>query len=132
MSGKLGQKSNLSTQVPSRYTRKSLFRLLDGRSKVARLLRDRRAVLTVGLGGEGERAYEDDSLLDRFLSLEAVIAQQETSLSNGEPVDLAAYLSGLNTFLGMKKQISALRRVVAAARDEHDPLLIEHDEASHG
>jgi hypothetical protein len=75
MSGKLGQKSNLSTQVPSRYTRKSLFRLLDGRSKVARLLRDRRAVLTVGLGGEGERAYEDDSLLDRFLSLEAVIAQ---------------------------------------------------------
>jgi len=133
MSGKQGQKSHLSTRVPARYTRKSLFRLLDGRSKVARLLRERKAVLNVGLGREAERSYEDDSLLDRFLSLEAVLAQQETALSNGEAVDLAAYLSGLNTFLGMKKQISALRRIVAASREEQDPLLIEHDnEAPHG
>lgn len=129
MSGVKGAKSKKATEVPNQVTRRSLFRLLDGRSKVSRLLCDRRAILTMGLGGSTARHYEDNSLLGRFLSLESILEKMESRLYNGEAVDLQVYFAGLNTFTGMKKQISALRRVMAESHNEHDPLLIEHAEA---
>ena len=135
MSGIPGQTSQLPREIPDhpRFGRRNLFRLLDGRSKIARLLRERRCTLTTGLGNAGIRPYEDDSLVDRFLSLEAVIQKMEIELASGQAIDLPSYLTALNVFLSMKRQLSNLRQAVTKERDAH-PLTIEgeNEGSQHG
>ena len=131
MSGVKGARSQRATTVPSRYGRKNWFRLLDGRSKVAKLLGGRRTTLMTSLGYPAALPYEDDSLCDRFLSVEAVVQKMELALANEDAVDLPLYLNALNTYVGLKKQVSVLRRLLRT-QTPTDPLMIEHDGDPHG
>ena len=109
MAGKAGQKSQLPTEIPERYT-SSFLDELDGRSRVARELRSRWSALANAQGGERELSYMRRSLVNRFIHLECWLENQEAALANGQKIDEAKYFAALNSFAGLLGKLGLERR----------------------
>lgn len=113
MSGKRGQQSLKATDIETRYDAK-FMEDLDGRSLVARALRQRLGELTADLGGWDALSYPERSLCQRMVHLERLIESKELTLAQGRRVDENKYvnavccLSGLFSKIGLK----ARRKVV--------------------
>lgn len=110
MSGKLGQKSVKPTETPSRYS-EDFLALMDRRSKVARLLKQRLNELQNDLGGEDNLSYAKRSLIRRAIFIEAQLEKEEAEMAQGNEVNLGSYFQATNSLLGLFKTLGLDRQV---------------------
>ena len=120
MSGKGGQRSQLRTGVPDAYPWTFRCEALDGRTRTARALRERRQLLVAHLGGAP--SYPEGMLSERAIHLDALCAQHEARLAQGEDIDVTRYLQAcqvLHAILGKlgisprPKPVTPLREYIA-------------------
>jgi hypothetical protein len=108
MSGKPGQQSEKATDLSGRYDPNLE---LDGRSFVARTLRDRLRALTNDQGGAKNLSYQRLSLNKRAIHVERLIEKTfEVPLANGQPVDVNAYLAAINSLSNLYSKIGLERK----------------------
>ncbi|MDR4469110.1 MAG: hypothetical protein MRJ68_12585 [Nitrospira sp.] len=109
MSGIKGQKGLKRVMVDATYT-PSFLDELDGRCRVAKLIRGRFTTLVGDQGGLSHLSYQRQSLCWRFLHLEAWIENQEQALAEGKKIDEARYLASLNSYVGLLARLGLERR----------------------
>jgi hypothetical protein len=110
MSGKPGQQGNKAVDVPQRYE-EHFMADLDGRTLVARELRDRLHALCADLGGVSSLSYQEVSLCRRLIHLERLVEQKEMRLAQGHRVDENLYFCGINALSGLLSKIGLKRRM---------------------
>lgn len=84
---------------------------LDGRTEVARMMRERFQHLTDELGPD--LSYVQICLIERALWLELWLSRQERRLASGEEIDAALWLQGVGTLQGV---LALLCRLATGAR----------------
>lgn len=107
--------SGRSAEIPERYSEDFVAKL-DGRTQIARIIRDRLEELQTDLGGRDALSYQQRSLTKRAIWLEAVIEQQEIALSKGEVIDQGKLTQAVNSLIGLLKTLGLDRK----ARDVPD------------
>lgn len=112
---KNGTDSAKCSDIPPRYSETWIERM-DGRTQVARAIRDRLADLQADLGGPEAMSYQQRSLSKRAIWMEAVIEQQEIALSKGEEIDQGKLTQAVNSLIGLLKTLGLERK----ARDVPD------------
>ncbi|PKL95570.1 MAG: hypothetical protein CVV18_05000 [Gammaproteobacteria bacterium HGW-Gammaproteobacteria-8] len=115
MSTENGTDTGKSRDIPPRYSETWIERM-DGRTQVARAIRDRLEALQSDLGGPDSMSYQQRSLSKRAIWMEAVIEQQEIALSKGEEIDQGKLTQAVNTLIGLLKTLGLERK----ARDVPD------------
>lgn len=117
MSGKAGQLGSKPTEVPLRFGERFLADM-DGRSEVARTLRDRLQALVSDLGGLSSLSYQEVSLCRRLIHLERLVEQKELRLAQGGKLDENLYFNSINSLSGLLSKIGLKRRVkILALKD---------------
>lgn len=111
--------SGKSGELPERYSEDWLAKL-DGRTAIARVIRDRLEDLQADLGGRDQLSYQQRSLTKRAIWMECIIEQQEIALSRGEDVDQGKLTQAVNSLIGILKTLGLQRQ----ARDV--PSLAEY------
>jgi|SRR5690554_749078 len=91
-----------SAELPPQYSDDFIERM-DGRTRIAQVVRSRYDALTSDLGGHDALSYTRRSLAKRAIYVEAAIEQQEAALSRGEPVDLGKVSVLTNSLIGLYK-----------------------------
>ena len=114
MNQRNGTDTGKSSELPDRYSEDWLAKL-DGRTAIARVIRDRLEDLQTDLGGRDSLSYQQRSLTKRAVWMEAVIEQQEIALSRGEPVDQGKLTQAVNSLIGILKTLGLQRK----AKDIH-------------
>jgi hypothetical protein len=104
-----GTDTGKSTELPDRYSEDWLAKL-DGRTAIARVIRDRLDELQTDLGGRDSLSYQQRSLTKRAIWMEAIIEQQEIALSKGEEVDQGKLTQAVNSLIGLLKTLGLERR----------------------
>ena len=82
MGGKNGLRPKLPRLMPVRY-REDFAAVMDGRSRLAREVRDRLSALVADLGGEDALSHAQRSLCQRAVWLELCIEHEETRIAEG-------------------------------------------------
>lgn len=95
--------------VPSSYSEDWLEQL-DGRTRVARILRERMTTLSTDLGGWDTLSYQRRSLVKRCIHMEAIVEQQEAALASGKDVDLGKLTQSVNSLIGLLKTLGLERK----------------------
>lgn len=95
--------------VPDRYSA-GWIESLDGRYALARSIRARFAAVAADLGGIEQLSYQQRSLIERALFLEAHIAQHEQALASGEEVDGGQWTASLNSLVGLWRLLGIERK----------------------
>lgn len=101
--------SKKRTVVP-RAARPGWLQRMDQRSRVARALHDRLAVIGDDLGGLTELTGIQRSLLDRFVHAEALATQIEDRARAGEPFDTGQYLAVVDRVLRLGQALGLQRK----------------------
>jgi len=83
---------------------------MDQRSRIARALHERLAVIGDDLGGLPELSGIQRSLLDRFVHAEALAAQIEERARKGEPFDTGQYLAVVDRVLRLGQTLGLHRK----------------------
>ncbi len=109
MSGKPGQKTTKPTVVSGQFT-PGFLADLDGRSVVARGLKANLDALMTDLGGEDMLSYQQQSLCERVVHLEALIRGMETGLARGEDIAPSSYAQMINSLVGLYRTLGIERR----------------------
>lgn len=94
---------------------------LDGRTKLARVVRQRLSSLHSDLGGRDALSYQQRSLCRRAVWLEALIERREVALANGREIDEGAHTQSINALMGVWKALG-LQRKAREVPDLHDYL----------
>jgi len=113
MSGKQGALSVKGVEVPYSYE-ENFMQEMDGRTLVARELRDRLHALAADLGGWSSLSYQERSLCRRLIHLERLVEQKELKLATGgrfRPMDENVYFNAINSLSGLLSKIGLKRRV---------------------
>jgi hypothetical protein len=97
------------TQIPPKYTPDWLDKM-DGRTTVAKIVRDRLDSLHNDLGGIDGLSYQKKSLCKRAVWLEAVIESQELALAKGEDVDQGKMTQATNSLIGLFRVLGMERQ----------------------
>lgn len=97
-------------EVPASYTGDWIERL-DGRTNIARAVRDRLHALETDLGGRDNLSYQQRALAKRAIWTEAVIEQREAALARGDEIDLGQLIQANNGLIGLLKALGLERRV---------------------
>lgn len=109
MNQRNGTDTGKSSDVPERYSEDWLAKL-DGRTQIARAIRDRLDELQNDLGGADALSYQQRSLCKRTIWLEAIVEQQEIALSKGEEVDQGKLTQAVNSLIGLFKTLGLERK----------------------
>lgn len=118
MSGHPGQMGTKGMEVTPRYEERFMEEL-DGRSLVARELRDRLRALTADLGGLTSLSYQEQSLAKRAVHLERLIETKELTLAQGRRVDENKYVNCICAFSGLLSKLGLKRRVKVLALGDY-------------
>jgi hypothetical protein len=110
MSGKKGALSVKPTEAPQCYE-ENFMQEMDGRTLVARELRDRLHALSADLGGWSSLSYQERSLCRRLIHLERLVEQKELKLAQGIRVNENLHYCGINALSGLLSKIGLKRRV---------------------
>lgn len=102
-------------QVPAQY-HAGFLASLDGRTEIAKVMRERWENLTDDLGGAENLSYPQRSLVERSLWLEHHLIQLEQALASGAEFDSSKWVSSCNSLLGIYNKLGIERR----ARDVGD------------
>ena len=107
MAGKPGQRPTMPAAPPERYAPGFLtdgdMRFALNRQLVANLNR-----LTTDLGGD--LSYQEGCLAERFVHLEWQLSTWEAAARDGDPVDYARYMHGINALTGLARSLGLKRR----------------------
>ena len=98
-----------SSEIPDRYSADWLDKL-DGRTAIARVIRDRLVDLQTDLGGVESLSYQQRSLAKRAIWMEAVIEQQELALARGDEVDQGKLTQAVNSLIGLFRHLGLERK----------------------
>ncbi|MDA2911726.1 hypothetical protein MYX04_12465 [Nitrospiraceae bacterium AH_259_D15_M11_P09] len=109
MSGKPGQRSTLSTQLPPRWAA-DFLNGLDERCRVARALKQRVRALSADLGGFDGLSTQERLLCMRVAYVEALIQGQETALAHGQSINVNSYLQAVTVLSSLLKSLGLKRR----------------------
>jgi hypothetical protein len=126
MGGKNGLRPKLPRLMPVRY-REDFAAVMDGRSRLAREVRDRLSALVADLGGEDALSHAQRSLCQRAVWLELCIEHEETRIAEGGGVDIGPHtqlvggLVGVYRLLGLKRQAREARLSDYLRRGESGP-----------
>jgi len=101
--------SKRTPTIPAEFEARFLEHL-DGRSRVARIIRERLGAVADDQGGEDQMSYAKRSLLRRAIWLELVVERRETEAAEGLEIDMAAQTQMLNTLMGLWKSIGLERK----------------------
>jgi hypothetical protein len=118
VAGKKGAKSVKATEIQPRYE-ETFMSCLDGRSLVARELRDRLHALTADLGGWSTLSYQERSLCRRVIHLERLTEMKELKLAQGGRLDENLYFNCINSLSGLWSKIGLKRRVKVLALGDY-------------
>jgi hypothetical protein len=119
-------KSTKPQTLPRKY-KPGFLKKLDKRTRVARLVSAAQDHLHDSLGGD--LSYQERSLCERIVHLEALIRTDEAAMREGEKVDVGSYRQNINALVGLyrtvgikrrAKAVKALHEVLAAAAAEDD------------
>ena len=97
------------SEIPAQFSEDWLSKL-DGRTRIARAVRDRLGELYADLGGEDSLSYQERSLCKRIVWLEALIETQELALARGEEVEQGRLTQSINALVGLLKTVGLDRR----------------------
>lgn len=97
---------------PDRFTQ-GWLEGLDGRTEIAKQMRERFQSFTNDLGGADHLSYAQRSLVERSLWLEFWLASQERELAGGGEFDVGKWVQAANSLQGIMAKLG-LERV---ARD---------------
>jgi hypothetical protein len=111
-------KSVKTTDVTARFDER-FIQDLDGRSEVARTLRDRLHALCADLGGLSSLSYQELSLCRRLIHLERLVEQKELKLAQGGRLDENLYFNAINSLSGLLSKIGLKRRVKVLALNDY-------------
>ena len=92
---------------------------MDGRTLVARELRDRLHALSADLGGWNSLSYQERSLCRRVIHLERLTEQKELKLAQGGRLDENLYFNCINSLSGLWSKIGLKRRVKILALTDY-------------
>ncbi len=121
MSGKQGQRSVKAIEITQSYD-ENFMASMDGRTLVARELRDRLHALSADLGGWSSLSYQERSLCRRLIHLERLVEQKELRLATGgrfRPMDENVYFNSINALSGLLSKIGLKRRVKILALGDY-------------
>jgi hypothetical protein len=121
MSGKVGQRSVKAIEITQLYD-ENFMASMDGRTLVARELRDRLHALAADLGGWMSLSYQERSLCRRLIHLERLVEQKELKLATGgrfRPMDENVYFNSINSLSGLLSKIGLKRRVKILALGDY-------------
>jgi len=93
---------------------------IDGRSKLAKAIRERTAALTADLGGREALSHQQFSLCRRAVWLETLLDHEESRIAQGDGVDIPDHARLVNSLLAVYRALGLKRQ----ARDItlHDVL----------
>lgn len=94
---------------PERYS-PDWLQSLDGRTEVAKVLRQRQQELSDDLGGLTHLSYQQRALVDRALFLEFHLQQEEMKLAQGQEFDSGRWVQSCNALLGVFKTLGLTRQ----------------------
>lgn len=118
MSGKQGALSVKAVEIPNCYEENFMMEM-DGRTAVARELRDRLHALSADLGGWSSLSYQERSLCRRLIHLERLVEQKELKLAQGGRLDENLYFNAINSLSGLLSKIGLKRRVKILALGDY-------------
>ena len=101
------------TTLPDKYTPDFVAKL-DGRTVIARAVRDRIETIETDMGGSDSLSHARRSLVRRVVWLEAIIEHAEQRLAAGEPIDLGGHTQAVNTLIGLYRLLGLDRKPKAA------------------
>lgn len=107
-----GQGSGISrkrTMVPRR-SRPRWLKRMDQRSAVARAMHERLATIGDDLGGLDQMSGIQRSILERFIHTEALAAEVEKAVRDGEPFDCGKYLAITDRVLRLGQTLGLNRK----------------------
>jgi hypothetical protein len=99
------EKSVLPTKVRPGWLRK-----LDQRSVIARTLLVRLSQITDHLGGVDNISAIEQSLLERFIHVEAIACAMEGEMRDGKPIHVPEYMSAVDRLHGLGRTLGLKRR----------------------
>ena len=97
------------TEIPNSY-RDDWIDRLDGRTNLARAVKDRLGALEGDLGGRDGMSYQQRSLAKRAVWQEVLIEQRESALARGEAVDVGPLIQATNSLVGLFKTLGLDRK----------------------
>jgi hypothetical protein len=100
-------KSTKPSSVPAKY-KPGFIRRLDKRTRVARVMEGMLSQLQDALGGD--LSYQERSLCERIVHLEALIRTDEAKLREGKDVDQGSYRQNINALVGLYRTVGTKRR----------------------
>lgn len=98
-----------SQHVPERFEAGWLT-VLDGRTEIAKHMRERWQAFTDDLGGADRMSYAERSLAERALWLEYWLASQERELAAGNDFDVGRWTQAANALHGILSKLGLERR----------------------
>lgn len=104
-----GKSTKLLTTLPDDYSADWLTKL-DKRTRVARAVMERIALLESDAGGAEALSAARRSLIRHCAWLDALVETHELRLAAGETIDTGSYTQSLNSLLGLYKLIGLERR----------------------
>jgi hypothetical protein len=116
--GKHGPRLKLPRQMPIRY-RQDFAAVMDGRSRLAREVRDRLTAMLTDLGGEGILSHAQISLCKRAVWLELCCEHEETRVADGCGIDIGPHTQLVNTLVGLYKTLGLKRQAREASLTEY-------------
>jgi hypothetical protein len=104
-----GVSTKLKAGLPAGY-RAGWLEKLDRRTRVARTIMQRIAILASDAGGADVLSHAQQSLIKRAVFLEAITESHELRFAAGEQIDVGAYTQALNSMLGVYRILGIERR----------------------
>lgn len=102
-------RQNLPRTLPVRY-RQDFAAVMDGRTRLAREVRDRFNALTQDLGGIDALSHVQQSLCQRAVWLELCIEHEETRIAEGGGIDIAPHTQLVGGLLAIYKALGLKRQ----------------------
>ncbi|AEG31545.1 hypothetical protein [Thiomicrospira cyclica] len=96
-------------RIPIKFT-ENWLEGLDGRTGVARDLKERYKELTDDLGGFKNLSYQQRALCSRALFIEYNLKKQEEDMALGKDFDPGVYAQSVNTLIGLFRMLGIERK----------------------
>lgn len=116
---------NKKTELPAQY-QTGFLASLDGRTEIARVMRERWENLTADLGGADSLSYAQRSLAERALWLEHHLIALEQALAAGSEFDSGKWVQACNSLVGIYNRLG-IDRKPRDIGDLHDFLKQMHN-----
>jgi hypothetical protein len=118
MAGKNGPLPKIPRQMPVRY-HEDFASVMDGRSRLARAVRDRLEALISDLGGEDALSHAQISLCRRAVWIELMVEHEESRIAEGSGVDVQPHVALVSSLVSIYRVLGVKRQARQARLSEY-------------